>query len=121
MGFVPRRKPTGKVLIPTGAQKEAELKFLHQIVSHVENNQIPPSLIINFDQTPSKYVQVSSMTMERKGTTNVPVSGMDDKRSITATFSITLDKQFLPMQLIYEGKTNQSLPKVNFPQEFSRK
>ena len=119
MGFVRRRKTTGKVSIPTGAQKEAELKFLHQIVSHVENNQIPPSLIINFDQTPSKYVQVSSMTMERKGPTNVPVSGVDDKRSITAPFSITLDKQFLPMQLIYKGKTNQSLPKVNFPQEFS--
>ena len=119
MGFVRRRKTTGKVLIPTRAQKEAELKFLHQIVGHVENNQIPPSLIINFDQTPSKYVQVSSMTMERRGTTNVPVSGVDDKRSITATFSIALDKQFLPMQLIYNGKTNQSLPKVNFPQEFS--
>ena len=57
--------------------------------------------------------------MERKGTTNVPVSGVDDKRSITATFSITLDKQFLPMQLIYKGKANQSLPKVNFPQKFS--
>ena len=118
--FVRRRKTTGKALIPAGAQKEAELKFSYQIVGQVENCQIPASLIINFDQTPSKCVQVSSMALEKKGTTNgttnVPISGVDDKRPITATFAITLDKTFSPMQLIYKRKTNQSLPKVNFPQ-----
>ena len=118
MGFVRRRATTGKVEIPQGAQKEAELKFMHQIVNQVEKHNIPPSLIINFDQTPSKYVQASSNTMAQKGIANVPVSGVDDKRSITATFSITLDGNFLPMQLIYKGKTTQSLPKVNFPPEF---
>ena len=45
-------KTTGKVKIPVGAQKEKELKFLHQIVNNVEKHQIPPSLTINFDQTP---------------------------------------------------------------------
>ena len=65
MGFVLRRKTTAKVLIPEGALKEAELKFHHQIVNYVEKYQIPPSLIINFDQTP-KYVQISSNTMEKK-------------------------------------------------------
>ena len=59
------------------------------------------------------------MTMEKKGTTNVPISGGDDKRSITATFVITLDKTFLQMQFIYKGKTNPSLGKVNFLQKLS--
>ena len=36
LGFVRRMKTTGKVGIPVGAQREAELKFLHQIVNHVE-------------------------------------------------------------------------------------
>ena len=112
-------KTTGKVCIPFGAQKEAELKFLHQIVNNVEKHQIPPNLIINFDQTPSKYVQVSSTTMDKKGGSNVPIEGISDKRSITATFSVTLDNKFLPVQLIYKGKTGQSLPKVKFPNGFS--
>ena len=79
MGFVRRIKTTGKVHIPVGAEKEAELKFLHQIVNQVEKYQIPPSLIINFDQTPSKYVQVSSMTMVKRGKNNVPIAGANDK------------------------------------------
>ena len=102
MGFVRRM---------VGAQKEAELKFLHQIVNQVEKYQIPPSLISNFDQIPSKYMQVSLMTMAKRGETN--------KRSITATFSITFDNTFLPMQFTYKGKTNQSFPKVDFPDGFS--
>ena len=72
-----------------------------------------------FDQTPPKYVQVSSVTMAKTGETNVPIAGANNKRSMTATFSITFDNKFLPMQLIYKGKTNQSLPKVDFPDGFS--
>ena len=58
-GFVHRMKTTSKVKIPVGAQKEADLKFLHQIVNNVEKHQIPPSLTINFDQTQNmcKYCQ----------------------------------------------------------------
>ena len=107
LAFVPRMKTKGKVCIPVGAQKEAELKFLHQIVNYVEKYRIPCFLIINFDQTPLKYVEVSSMTMKKEGETNVPISGINDKRSITATFSFTLDNKFLPMQLIYKGKTKE--------------
>ena len=45
---------------------------------------------------------------------------MSDKRTITTTFAITLSGTFLPMQLIYGGKTEQSLPReVRFPNTFS--
>ena len=40
-------------------------------------------------------------------------------RAITATFAITLNGKFLLLQLIYQGKTNQSLPKFKFPDAFS--
>ena len=52
--------------------------------------------MINFDQIPSKYVQVSSMRMEKKGTTNVPVSGVDNKRS---TLLSLLTKRFFRYNL----------------------
>ena len=93
--------------------------MLHQIINNVEKHQIPPSLTINFDQTPSKYVQVLSTTMNQKGESNVPIAGSNEKRSITGTFSITSGNKFLLMQLIYQGKTGQSLPKVNFQDGFS--
>ena len=41
------------------------------------------------------------------------------RRSITATFSITLSGEFLHIQLIYAGKTTQSLPHYKFPTAFS--
>ena len=44
---------------------------------------------------------------------------MTDKRMITATFAVTASNEFLPMQLIYTGKTYRSLPKdVTFPVGF---
>ena len=57
--------------------------------------------------------------MAEKGSDSVPISGLSDKRSMTAIFTITLNGKFLPMQLIYRGKTNQSLPKFEFPVGFS--
>ena len=38
---------------------------------------------------------------------------------ITVTFTITLGDHFLPVRLIYGGKTSKSLPRVNFPKSFS--
>ena len=40
---------------------------------------------------------------------------------ITAKFSETLDGQFLTPQFIYKGKTDKSLPNVQFPPNFSLK
>ena len=93
--------------------------FVHQLVSKVEMYGIPPSLIINIDQTPSKYVSSSRTTMAKKNLKQVAVAGSADKRTITATFAVSLDGKFLPMQLIYGGKTKQSLPQFKFPDSFS--
>ena len=40
-------------------------------------------------------------------------------QAITGTFEITLSNTFLPMQLIYGGKTAQCIPKFKFPVLFS--
>ena len=59
------------------------------------------------------------MKVNEKVESNVPIAGISDKRSKTSTFSITLNNNFLLMQLIIQSKTDQSLPKLKFPDGFS--
>ena len=85
----------------------------------IEDNDIPLSLVLNLDQTPSKYMPVLNKTMAPYGSKTVSFKRSTEKTMITATFTITLDGHFLPVQLIYGGKTSKSLPRVNFPKSFS--
>lgn len=93
--------------------------FHCNIVSKVEKNNIPDSLIINLDQTRSSLVPCTKNTMAQRGSTTVTIAGAKDKISTMTTFAETLLGEFLPMQLIYGGKTNQSLPRYEFPKSFS--
>ena len=119
MNYTRRKGTTSKVALPHGIRKENELLFHYQIVEKVERYDIPDSLILNFDQTPSKYVPVAFKTLAKRNSKQVYIKGTDDKRSITATFTITMDGRFLGLQLIYGGETNQSLPRHQFPKDFS--
>jgi len=86
----------------------------------VKLNSIPPELVLNADQTPSSYVSVGRQTMAAHGSKSVPIAGLSDKRNITLTFVVTLSGEFLPMQIIYAGKTKQSQPRgFVFPKGFS--
>ena len=86
MGFVRRMPTTDKPEIPDQCVKEAKLLFQHQIVSIVDNDEIPESLIMNFDQTPLKYAPVSNSTLAKKGSKHISITGGAFKESITATF-----------------------------------
>ena len=119
MGFVKWSATTGKPVIPDGTKKEAGLLYHHQIIKFVEEHDIPSSLVMKFDQTPLKYSPVSSQTLAKRGSKHVSISGATYRKLLTATSGISLDNKFLPVQLIYGGKTQQSLPKVNVPKEFS--
>ena len=112
MGFVRRAKTTSKPEIPERAKTEAALILHHQIVDLVEKHHIPQSMVINIDQTPLKYASVSNQTMAQKGSNHVAIHGSTYKNAITATFGITYNNQFLPMQLIYgfdSQRSSQSL------------
>ena len=75
-------------------------------------------LVLNLDQTPLSYVSSGKNTFYLKGSKTVSIKGVDDKRQITATFTVTASGSFLPIQLIYSGKTKRSLPKFDFPKCF---
>ena len=75
MGFRRRAATTAKVEIPESAKKEAGLQYHYRITTIVEKYKIPPSLVLNSDQTPSKYVQVGRFTMAPQGAKKVGIAG----------------------------------------------
>ena len=46
-------------------EKEAKLFFQHQTADLMERYSIPPSLIINFDQTTLKYILFANQTLKK--------------------------------------------------------
>ena len=118
MGFVKRRGNT-KAKVTVDHFDEVRTQFLFNINATVKMQEIPSDLSINWDQTGIKIVPVSSWTMEQKGAKRIEVAGIDDKRQITAVFAAAATGEFLPMQLIYAGKTPKCLPKFPFPKDWS--
>ena len=80
MVFVRRAATTGRSKIPDGAIKEAGFLFHHSIIDIGDRCQLPPSLIMNFDQAPLKYVPVSGQTLDKKNTKNVATSGLSYRK-----------------------------------------
>ena len=66
MGFVRRAKTISKPEIPERAKSEIVLILHHQIVDLVEKHHLPPSMVINIDQTPLKYAPVSNQSTAQK-------------------------------------------------------
>ena len=86
------------------------LRFLHDL---------PKELILNLDQTPLSYISPGKYTFNPKDLKTVPIKGIDDKRQITVTFTVSVAGMFLLIQLIYEGKTLRCLPRFDFPADFN--
>ncbi len=56
--------------------------------------------------------------MAKEGSKRVEIAGIDNKRQITAVFAGTMAGEFLPPQLIYQGKAAKCLPLVEFPSDW---
>ena len=117
MGLVKRRTST-KAKISIENFEEVKKLFLHDIKCLKLLDEIPDELTINFDQTGINYVPMSSWTMEKQGEKRVEIIGKDDKRQITAVLAGTLSGEFLPVQLVYQGKTERCLPTFKFPNDW---
>lgn len=117
MGLVKRRAST-KSKVSVENFKELKEQYLLDIKASVEMDEVPDELIINWDQTGIHYVPVSSWTMEKEGSKRVEIAGIDDKRQITAVFGCSVTGDFLPIQIIYKGKTKKCLPSFAFPPDW---
>ena len=117
MNFTKRRSTT-KCSVPPENFTQEKSKFLQQIVDLVKMEDIPPELIFNWDQTGLNLVPASPWTMAPKGSKRIEMKGLADKRQITAVFCGTLLGEFLPVQLIYGGKTSRCHAQYSFPSDW---
>jgi len=118
MKFSRRAVTTSRPIITRSLWTEVRSQYLFEIIDKALTHDIPDELIINVDQTPSKFVATDNVTMAAKGEKHISRAGASDKRAITVTLGETLDGHILPFQLIYTGKTQRSLPSVKFPEGF---
>ena len=117
MGYV-KRKCSNAGKITVAHFEELQEEFLADIKAEVLMNDVPPSLIFNWDQTALKFVPTGEWTMHRAKEKIIPIASSDDKRQITAVLAITQTGEYLPPQLIYQGTTLRWHPKVSFPEEW---
>ena len=93
-------------------------QFVFDVKASIGMEEIPGELVINWHQTGIHYMPVLSWTMAKEGSKKVEIAGIDDKRQVTAVFGNTMAGDFLPPQLIYQGKTHKRLPPVTFPPDW---
>ena len=105
MGMV-KQRVSSKAKVDVEKFEALKQGFLLDIKLIVSLEEIPPDLIINWDQTSISYVPVGSWTMKKEGARGVELAGKDNKRQLTAVFGGSTAGNFLPPQLIYQGKTH---------------
>eukprot|EP00117_Sycon_ciliatum_P041057 scpid90355/ scgid30092/ Pogo transposable element with KRAB domain len=114
LGYVKRKGTrTARKTPPDFPAVKAE--FLRKVASVVAENDVPPTMVVNCDQTGAKMVPVNKWTMAEQGSRQVDIVGLDDKREMTALLGVSAAGQVLPPQLIYAGKTTRCHPSGNVP------
>ena len=115
MKFVQSKVTTAKSKHTIADFTRLKEEFLQDVVTTAEMEEIPPELTLNWDQTGIKIVPSNTWTMDQQGAKQVEVCGANDKRLITAVFCGSLVGDFLPIQVIYQGKTTL---RYEFPPEW---
>ena len=78
MKFSRRASTTSRPVITHSLWIEAKSQFLHEIYDKVLLYNIPDDLIINADQTQSKYVVIDNVTIAAKGEKHISGNGFND-------------------------------------------
>ena len=56
--------------------------------------------------------------MAKEGSKCVDIAGIDDKHQITVVLTVSLDGNYLPVQLIFQGKMIACLPHAKLPSDW---
>jgi hypothetical protein len=81
----------------------------------IKEYDIPPELFANSDQTQRLYGPGDKLTYAETGSKQVSVIGGDEKRAFTVMITVTSAGRLLPIQAVYQGKTDKSCPDKSAP------
>ena len=118
MDWMKRKGTTWKVEPYPKFLEEEKFTFQRAISKFFSDHDIQLELMLNLDQSPFSYVSPVKHTFDLKGSKTVQISGVNNERQITETFTVTASESFLSIQLIYSCKTKRSIPKYDFPSCF---
>jgi hypothetical protein len=90
--------------------KRIAVKVYGLNISLSVKNSFHKSLLINFDQTGMQFVNTGKCSFAAKGSKDIAIIGMEDKRQITVVVGSSANGDMLPLQLIFTGKTNECHP-----------
>ena len=93
-----RASTTSRATITWHLWEEIKALFLQDVATAVRTYPIPDELVLNADQTPSKYVAISNVTIVETGAKHTCIAGGSDKRAITFTIVQSLTGVMLPYQ-----------------------
>jgi hypothetical protein len=82
-----------------------------RVVALCSMHSIPDCLVVNSDQTGVHLKPFSERTYEVKGAKQVLNLGKEDKHQFTMLGSVAANGLLLPLQVVFQGKTGQVLPK----------
>lgn len=117
LGWTFQASTTAAQKLPKEWQEQMRMMTL-RVAYLVKAYNIHPAHVVNADQTRIHLIPTGgSRTYKKKGIRDVAVAGKDNKRQITAVVSSAANGGVLPLQLIFTGKTQRSIPAGKAAQE----
>ena len=78
----------------------------------IKEEDIPASLYVNSDQTQVVFAPGDKMTWAETGAKQISAVGVEEKRAFTVLISVSCSGKVLPMQAIYNAKTQRACPSL---------
>ena len=84
----------------------------------INAHNIPPNVIINWDQAGVKLVPSQNWTKEEKGSTHLEIAHFNDKHQITLTLAGSLSEELLPLNFSIKKKLIDVIRSIIFHPNF---
>lgn len=98
---------------------DAEQQLFHaslRMAGCIRDENVKACFVVNGDQTLSVYASGRDHTYELKGSKQINIVGIEEKRAFTVMVGVSMSGEVLPLQAIFTGvDPNRSLPKPTAP------